>query len=188
MNATFEKYLDTVDRCLKPLPTSERVDIVKEIKGSILEMENEKLSTEQILERLGEPNNLAKSYLGDLLSQKSGFSWNRFLTICAFYSLVGFSGLFVIPVLVIVASAFIVCGVVSPLLGVVKLVDYLLNLHIPYVEYIGFQFGNTALSPIPVFLLTVITGVVFFIIGCGAWKLLVFYCKRVGKTKSKLSI
>ena len=39
MNAIFEKYLDTVDKCLKPLPTSERVDIVKEIKGSLLEME-----------------------------------------------------------------------------------------------------------------------------------------------------
>ena len=41
MNTTFEKYLDTIDKCLKPLPTSERVDIVKEIKGSILEMESE---------------------------------------------------------------------------------------------------------------------------------------------------
>ena len=30
MNTTFEKYLDTIDKCLKPLPTSERVDIVKE--------------------------------------------------------------------------------------------------------------------------------------------------------------
>ena len=40
MNTTFEKYLDTIDKCLKPLPTSERVDIVKEIKGSILEMES----------------------------------------------------------------------------------------------------------------------------------------------------
>ena len=28
MNTTFEKYLDTIDKCLKPLPTSERVDIV----------------------------------------------------------------------------------------------------------------------------------------------------------------
>ena len=49
MNTTFEKYLDTIDKCLKPLPTSERVDIVKEINGSILEMESENLSTEQIL-------------------------------------------------------------------------------------------------------------------------------------------
>ena len=48
MNTTFEKCFDTIDKCLKPLPTSERVDIVKEIKGSILEMESENLSTEQI--------------------------------------------------------------------------------------------------------------------------------------------
>ena len=110
MNTTFEKYLDTIDKCLKPLPTSERVDIVKEIKGSILEMESENLSTEQILTRLGKPKDLAKAYLGDLLAKENGFSWNRFLTVCAFYSLVGFSGLFVIPVLVIVAPTFILCG------------------------------------------------------------------------------
>ena len=135
MNTTFEKYLDTIDKCLKPLPTSERVDIVKEIKGSILEMESENLSTEQILTRLGKPKDLslihiseptrrrgmpkdlAKAYLGDLLAKENGFSWNRFLTVCAFYSLVGFSGLFVIPVLVIVAPTFILCGVASAVLG-----------------------------------------------------------------------
>ena len=48
MNTTFEKYLDTIDKCLKPLPTSERVDIVKEIKGSILEMESENLSCKSL--------------------------------------------------------------------------------------------------------------------------------------------
>ena len=46
MNATLEKYLDTVDKCLKPLPTSERVDIVKEIKSSILEMEADLAGTD----------------------------------------------------------------------------------------------------------------------------------------------
>ena len=68
MDTTFEKYLDTVDKSLKPLPTSERVDIVKEIKSSILEMEGDNLTTEQILSRLGRPKDLAKAYLGDLLS------------------------------------------------------------------------------------------------------------------------
>ncbi len=78
MNTTFEKYLDTIDKCLKPLPTSERVDIVKEIKGSILEMESQNLSTEQILTRLGKPKDLAKAYLGDLLAKENNFSWNRY--------------------------------------------------------------------------------------------------------------
>ena len=116
MNATFEKYLNTIDNCLKPLPVSERIDIVKEIKSSILEMEGEKLTTEQILDRLGKPKDLARAYLGDLLSKESKFSWNRFLIVCAFYSLVGFSGLFVIPCLAIVAPTFIVCGIVTPVL------------------------------------------------------------------------
>lgn len=79
MNTTFEKYLDTIDKCLKPLPTSERVDIVKEIKGSILEMESENLSTEQILTRLGKPKDLAKAYLGDLLAKENGYCKTPYL-------------------------------------------------------------------------------------------------------------
>ncbi|MED7665346.1 hypothetical protein F6X44_18415, partial [Blautia wexlerae] len=108
--------------------------------------------------------------------------------VCAFYSLVGFSGLFVIPVLVIVAPTFILCGVASAVLGIIKLVDYLLHLNIPYVDYIGFQFGNTALSPIPVFILSLITGIILFLLGRGAWKLLITYCKGISKTKNNLSI
>lgn len=157
METRLEKYLNTVDKCLKPLPTSERVDIVKEIKSSILEMEGEKLSTEQILKRLGNPKDLAKAYLGDLLSRESGFSWKRFLIICAFYSLVGFSGLIVIPCLAVIAPTFLLCGAVTPVLGVIKLVDYVLHLNLPFVEAIGFQFGDAALSPIPVFFLSILT-------------------------------
>ena len=134
------------------------------------------------------PKDLAKAYLGDLLAKENGFSWNRFLTVCAFYSLVGFSGLFVIPVLVIVAPTFILCGVASAVLGIIKLVDYLLHLNIPYVDYIGFQFGNIALSPIPVFILSLITGIILFLLGRGAWKLLITYCKGISKTKNNLSI
>ncbi len=187
METRLEKYLNTVDKCLKPLPTSERVDIVKEIKSSILEMEGEKLSTEQILKRLGNPKDLAKAYLGDLLSRESGFSWKRFLIICAFYSLVGFSGLIVIPCLAVIAPTFLLCGAVTPVLGVIKLVDYVLHLNLPFVEAIGFQFGDAALSPIPVFFLSILTGVILFLIGIGSWKLLVSYCKQVSRTKSRLS-
>lgn len=188
MNAALEKYLDTVDKCLKPLPTSERVDIVKEIKSSVLEMESENLSEEQILERLGKPKELARAYLGDLISKEKGFSWKRVLLICAFYSLVGFSGLVIIPCLGIIAPTFLVCGAVTPLLGVVKLIDFLLHLNLPFVEYIGFQFGETAAGPFSTFFLASLTGVILFALGWGAWKLLVLYCKKVSRTKSDLSI
>ena len=188
MDATFEKYLDTVDKCLKPLPTSERVDIVKEIKGSILEMESDNLTSEQILERLGKPKDLAKAYLGDLLSNESGFSWNRFLTVCAFYSIVGFSGMFVIPCLVIMAPVLIVCGIASPILMAIKMVDYILNLGLPYMENMGVFTGIMELNPIAEFVVALVVGVLLYLAGCGCWKLLVNYCKKVSKTKSDLSI
>lgn len=191
MNATLEKYLDTVDKCLKPLPTSERVDIVKEIKSSILEMESDNLTTEQILDRLGKPKDLAKAYLGDLLSKGSGFSWNRFLTVCAFYSIVGFSGMFVIPCLAIMAPVFIVCGIASPLLMAVKMIDYILNLGLPYMENMenmGVFTGLVELNPIAEFVVALVIGVLLFLAGRGCWKLLVNYCKKVSKTKSDLSI
>lgn len=60
MNAVFEKYLDTVDTCLKPLPASERIDIVKEIKSSILEMERENLPEERILAKIGQAEGVGK--------------------------------------------------------------------------------------------------------------------------------
>lgn len=90
MNAKLEKYLNTVEKHLNPLPASERIDIVKEIKSLIIELENDNVPTEIIINRLGDPKELAKAYLGNLLANSKGFSWNRILIICAFYSIVGF--------------------------------------------------------------------------------------------------
>lgn len=188
MDTTFEKYLDIVDKSLKPLPTSERVDIVKEIKSSILEMEGDNLTTEQILSRLGSPKDLAKAYLGDLLSKESGFSWNRLLMVCAFYSGVGLTGMFVIPCLAIMAPVFILCGIASPVLMAVKLVDYIWHLGLPYVENMGIFTGMMELNPIAEFVIALVVGVFLCLAGRGCWKLLVAYCKKVGKTKSDLSI
>lgn len=189
MNAKLEKYLDMIDKHLRPLPTSERIDIVKEIKGSMIEMENENLSEEQILERLGKPEDLARAYLGDLLANGTGFSWNRFLTVCAFYSIVGFSGMFIIPSLAIIAPTFIVCGILAPVLGAIKMINYVLNLGLPYVENIGIVLaGIVELNPVVEFFASVIIGALIYFAGRGAWKLLVAYCKKIGSTKRNLSV
>ena len=73
MDIKLEKYLNTVDKHLKPLPASERADIVREIKSSMIEMEQEELSSDAILERLGDPKELARAYLGDLVTNSRGF-------------------------------------------------------------------------------------------------------------------
>lgn len=128
MEKILNDYLEKIEKYLKPLPVSERVDIVKEIKSEILELQGDGKTSEEIIERLGNPKELAKAYLGDLIAKSSSFSWNRMLAICAYYSLASLSGLIVIPVLAICAPVFIVCAIATPILGAVKLIDALLNL------------------------------------------------------------
>lgn len=186
MNKELEKYLNSVDKYLRPLPALERADIIKEIESSILEMENDHLSEQQILDRLGNSKDLAKAYLGDLLTAKKGFSWSRFLTACAFYSVVGFSGIIIIPVLAIIAPTFIVCGAASPILGLVKLAASLLGYDMPYIM---FQLGpSITFSPAGEFVCSIIAGILLIAVGVGAWKLLVHYVKTVSKTKRHLSV
>lgn len=185
MDARLEKYLDTFDKYLRPLPPSERVDIVKEIKGSILEMENEQLSSEDILDRLGSPKEMARAYLGDQFTQKRGFSWNRLLLLFAFYGLTGFSGMVVIPVLGIIAPTFIFCGVAAPIAGAVKFVGSLFGYDIPYVVV---QLGSYTVPPAPALLWSVAAGAVLLVLGKGAWELLLRYIKVVSRTKRKLSV
>lgn len=188
MNPSLEKYLDTVSRQLKPLPISERIDIVKEIKGGMLEMEQNGISAQQILDRLGSPKELAKAYLADLLIKEPHFSFSHILTVCAFYSMVGFSGLFIIPVLGILAPTLLLFGILSPLAGAVKLVDNLLNLNLAFAQHIGFTFGSVVLGPVSTFFASIGAGIVMFLLGYGAWKLLVFYCRKIGKTKRHLAV
>lgn len=134
MEKILNDYLEKIEKYLKPLPVSERVDIVKEIKSEILELQGDGKTSKEIIERLGNPKELAKAYLGDLIAKSSSFSWNRVLAICAYYSLASLSGLIVIPVLAICAPVFIVCAIATPILGAVKLIDALLNLGIPYAS------------------------------------------------------
>lgn len=134
MEKILNDYLEKIEKYLKPLPVSERVDIVKEIKSEILELQGDGKTSKEIIERLGNPKELAKAYLGDLIAKSSSFSWNRVLAICAYYSLASLSGLIVIPVLAICAPVFIVCAIATPILGAVKLNDALLNLGIPYAS------------------------------------------------------
>ena len=185
MEKILNDYLEKIEKYLKPPPVSERVDIVKEIKSEILELQSDGKSAAQIIDRLGDPKELAKAYLGDLIAKDNSSSWNRVLAICAYYSLASLSGLIVIPVLAICAPVFALCGIACPILGGINLVDSLLNLGIPFADSIGvYGIENPAL----VFILCLIVGVLCIFIGWGCWKLLVHYIKVVSKTRERLSI
>lgn len=184
MEKILNDYLEKIEKCLKPLPVSERVDIVKEIKSEMLELQDNGKKAEEIIERLGVPEELAKSYLGDLISDRNSLGSNRVLAICAYYSLAGFSGLFVIPILAICSPVFILCAIATPILGAVKLIDALFHLDIPYASYIGI---SGIQNPVIVFVLCIVIGVALFLVGYGCWKLLVRYIRGVSHTKQRLS-
>lgn len=189
MEKVLDEYLEKMEKYLKPVSASDRVDIIKEIKSEMQELQNNDMSAEQIIERLGNPKDLAKAYLGDLLSKEHRFSWNRVLIICAFYSLVGISGIVVIPCLAVIAPTFILCGILCPILAAVKLVDNLFALGIPYAENIGiFLGGIVTFDPIIEFFIALAIGTLLCWSGRGAWRLLLLYCKKISKTARNLSI
>lgn len=182
MEKILDEYLEKTGKYLKPINVSERDDIIREIRSEMQELQNNGVSAEQIIERLGNPEELAKAYLGDLLSKESKFNWNRFLVVCAFYGLAGLSGMFVIPCLSIIAPAFILSGVAAPVLGAIKMVDYIFDLNIPYVENIRIVLGGIIeLNPVLEFICAFIIGILLYQAGRGAWKLLVLYCRKISK-------
>ena len=185
MEKTLDSYLEKIERHLKPLPVSERVDIVKEIKSEMSELQNAGKTPEEIIDRLGDPKELAKAYLGDVISKEKTISATKVLAMLAYYSLASLSGIFVIPTLVVCAPVFIVCGAVCPVLGVVKTLDSLLGLGIPYAESIvvaGIE------NPFIAFILCTAVGIGLLIAGYACWKLLILYFKAVSRTKDRLSI
>ena len=52
MDTALELYLEKIDRRLRPMPLSERADIVREIKSGMLELESLGLRPEEITARL----------------------------------------------------------------------------------------------------------------------------------------
>ena len=60
LEKSLNEYLEKIEKYLKPLIVSERVDIVKEIKSEMLELQGTGTSTEQIIGRLPNPETLAR--------------------------------------------------------------------------------------------------------------------------------
>lgn len=61
----IETYLERLDALLGELPTSERAEIILEIKSHILDSQNETSTTRSVLERLGPAEEVAKKYLSE---------------------------------------------------------------------------------------------------------------------------
>lgn len=183
MEKSLNEYLEKIEKHLKPMAVSERVDIVKEIKSEMLELQSDGVSTEQIIARLGNPKELAKAYLGEAIVQGKGFNWRRLSAVIAFYSLAGIGGMFVLPITSICGIALMVSGVLCPIGGIIKFIGHLLGYEIAGIGISIGTFSTNALATLP---LSILMGVVLFIVGWLLWKLTIVIIKSMSKGKEKL--
>lgn len=70
MEKRLDDYPERIEKYLKPLPLSERMDIVKEIKSDMLDLQRDGKTVDEIIERLGSPKELAKALSGKFDCQK----------------------------------------------------------------------------------------------------------------------
>lgn len=100
-----------------------------------------------------------------------------------FYISVFASGIFIIPTLGIIAPIFMLCGLLAPICGLIKLIGYIFHIEVPFIM---FQIGKYELSPIPGFILSIIIGLILYFIGKSSWHLLLKYINKVKETAQKL--
>lgn len=183
MDKILNDYLEKTDRYLRPMPAGERVDIIKEIKSEMLELEAEKhLTPAEITERLGSPKELAKAYLGGSITKDSSFSLRKLLCIASFAGLAGGS-IFILPFTGMLSCGLLLGGIISPIGGIIKLVGFLLGFDIPFIM---FQIGSYTAHPLAVFPLSVLFGLLFFLAGRGLWRLTIKYVKALSSSKARI--
>lgn len=184
MDKLLDQYLEDVDRSLRPMPASERVDIVKEIKSELLELEAQGLGPEEIVSRLGGPRELAAAYLSDAIVKNPRFSFRRLGAVAAFYSLAGLGGMIVLPATSIMAVTFLLCGALLPAAGLLSFLASLVGIEVPWFMV---QLGGWTAPPALAFLISAVVGLLLLLAGWGMWKLTVRFVRLVGEKRRSLA-
>jgi len=185
MDRDLEQYLTTVEKYLKNMPVSERIDVIKELKSNIEELQmSNALSTDMILERLGSPKELAAGYLGERITMGKSFSIKKLLMTFSFYSLVSISGMFIIPCGTVLAGGLMLTGVVGPIAGFIKLLGFYLGFDVPFVFM---SVNGYEPHPLLAFPLSIALGILLLLSGRAIWRLIIRYIHRVSNTKRTLN-
>lgn len=184
MEKILNQYLEKIEKYLKPMTASERIDIVKEIKSEMLELQSNGASSGQIIERLGNPKELAKAYLGESISRNTGFNMRNLSAVIAFYSLAGFGGMFVLPITSLCGITFMASGILCPIAGIVKFVGHLIGYEIPEIVI---HIGSYTASAAAVLPISILIGIVLFAVGKLFWKLTIVIIQAMIKGTKRLS-
>lgn len=184
MDKILNDYLEKVDKYLKPMKVTDRMDIIKEIESDMAELrEHGGLSANEIIDRLGEPKKLAQAYLGETITETKGMSFRKLGAMIAFYSMAGLGGIIILPVTGITSIALILSGILCPLCGLAKLLASFVGYDMPFI---GFRLGGFSASPALTLILSIIVGLVFAAIGWGLWLVTKAYIRAVSAGSEKI--
>ena len=184
MDKELELYLTTVEKCLKNMPVSERIDVIKELKSCMEELQlNTALSVKEVLARLGSPKELAAGYLGDKITIGHSFSFKKLMMVFSFYSLVSISGMFILPCGTVLAGGLMLTGIFAPVAGLINLLGFFLGFDTSYIQL---QFGSDETHPLLALPISIILGFLVFILGKMTWKAVIRYIRKVSTTKRRL--
>lgn len=150
MNGKLNKYQEQIDKNLRSMPVSDRVDIVQELKSEISELVGEGISADEITARLGDPRELARCYLGESISKTSEFSWRKLVSVIGFYSYAGIGGMFVLPITGTMAVTLGICGFLIPIAGLVKLMAFFMGHDIPQIQFVVGSYSANAYALFPI--------------------------------------
>ena len=184
MDNIINDYLEQIEKYLKPLTASERIDIINEIISNITELQTiSGLSADRVVERLGNPKDLAKAYLGESITKNSNFSWSKLGTVIAFYSLESLKGMIILPFTSVLSVGLMICSAIAPIAGLIKFIGYLFGYDVPFVVI---QLGPLVLHPLIVFPISIVFGILFYLGGKRLWKVTVDYVHSFNKKKNDL--
>lgn len=110
---------------------------------------------------------------------------NNIFSSIIFYCIVILTGIVVFPTLGIIAPVFMISSLICPIGGLLHFICGILNLNIPFIS---FQIGSVALSPFIGLIVSIVTGIVLYLIGKSCWQLLLIYINQVKKLKANLKI
>ncbi len=182
MDKILEKYLADIQKYLGAMPTSEKIDIISELKSQIIEMQSEKaMTSEQIIKHLGSPKILASSYLGENIVKDDRFTLKKLMQIVSYWGLTSFGILVVIPCLAIISIVFVGCGIFVPLAAIFYLITSFFGYKVPFVQ---FRYFGETLSPVSSFFISIAMSVVLVAVAIICWKGMMSYIRAVNRKAS----
>lgn len=184
MEKEIEVYLAAVERHLRALGTSERIDIISEIKSHIQEKKlDQQFTTQQILSDLGSPRALARGYVGETVSKRDRTSFSQAMRLAAFYGVTGLHGSFVVPTLAITAWALYFCTGVICVAAVLRVLADFLHINLPFML---FNFGSWSPPTFVAVPLALVIAWLCYIGGRKLWALLKRYISKVSEQHQSL--